>query len=157
MTFAHLTAIGTQTIDLSGSARFANQLDLLMNKYASDANDKLLEPTLTWKNHTVTFSRQVIKDGKSIRHIIFTTEPIYFYLNAGTSVRRAVLSKDWMSKTGVRSLKSGEGAGRVVAVGKRISRPGIKARHWTEVVVEELLPQFEKDMAELALIAWRGK
>lgn len=157
MPFAKLTAIGGVTVDLSASARFVNQLELLLNKYASDASELLLEPTRTWENHTVTFSREFKRDGVSISHIIYTTSDIYFYLNSGTSVRRAVLSKDWRSKTVPRELKSGAGAGRVVVVGKKIERPGIKAREWTSVVSDQLRPQFEKDMGELAVEAFGGK
>lgn len=156
MPFAHITAIGGTVADPTASQRFLNQLNLLMNKYASDASELLLEPTRTWENHTVVFQREFKRDGVRLSHLVYTTNEIYSYLNAGTSVRRAVLSKDWKNKTAVRELKSGAGAGRVVFVGKKVNLPGIKARHWTEVVAEQLRPQWEQDLAELAVSYAKG-
>ena len=59
------------------------------------------------------------------------------FLDEGTSVRWALMSSDWQSKTRPGVLKSGRGAGRVIVVGKRWMRrprPGIKARGWTEKI-----------------------
>lgn len=150
MPFAHITAIGGTVADPTASQRFLNQLNLLMNKYASDASELLLEPTRTWENHTVVFQREFKRDGVKMSHLVYTTSDIYFWLNEGTASKGAVLSKDWRSKTAVRELKSGAGAGRVVAI-RKARPPGIKARHWTEVVAEQLRPQWEQDLAELAV------
>lgn len=156
MPFAKITAIGGRVADRGSSAKFSNQLELLLNKYASDANDLLLEPTRTWENHTVVFSREFKREGGRISHIVYTTSDIYFWLNEGTASKGAILSKDWRSKTMVRELKSSAGAGRVVGI-RKARPPGIKAREWTTVVAEQLRPQFEKDMRDLAASAFGGK
>ena len=59
------------------------------------------------------------------------------WLNEGTRVRRAVMSRNWRSKTSPRSFRSGAGRGRVVFISKRISMPGIKAREWSKMVQEQ--------------------
>lgn len=62
----------------------------------------------------------------------------WVWLNEGTRIRWALMSKDWKSKTRPRWFGSGRGGGRVVIAGKRAMmrrgirpRPGIKARGWT--------------------------
>lgn len=63
----------------------------------------------------------------------------WVWLNGGTRIRWALMSKDWQSKTRVRWFGSGRGAGRVVIAGRRAMqrrgiapRPGIEARGWSE-------------------------
>lgn len=60
------------------------------------------------------------------------------WLDKGTSIRWALMSRDWRSKTKPGKLSSGGGAGRVVIAGRRAMqrrnigpRPGIRARGWS--------------------------
>lgn len=154
MGFVHVTAIGTATtVNPNLGSIFENQIELLLNKYASDANDLLLQPTESWENHTVVFSRELRKESNRIYNVVYTSNEVYFWLNYGTSVRRAKLSKDWRSKTRVRELKAGGGSGRVERIDKRFAFPGIEARGWTDVVAEQMQPQFTLDMQRLAFEA----
>lgn len=154
MGLAHVTAIGTATtLNSNLGSVFENQVELLLNKYASDANDLLLQPTETWENHTVVFSRELRKEANRIYNVVYTESEVYFWLNYGTSVRRAKLSKGWRSKTRVRELKSSGGSGQVERISKRFAFPGIQARGWTDVVAERLQPQFTLDMQKLAFEA----
>lgn len=77
------------------------------------------------------------------------------FLDEGTSIRWAVMSRNWRSKTKVRVLQSGAGAGRAVIWGKRAMlrrgiapRPGIKARHWTQTITARRLGPFEAGMRD---------
>lgn len=149
MGFQRVTAIGNASRLGTNTARLENQIELLLNKYASDANDLLLQPTRTWKNHAVAFSREFRRDSRGMYNVIFTDSDVFFWLNYGTSKRFAVLSGDWSSKTSVGSLAAGEGSGSVVAISK-IAMAGIKAREWTNLVVEKLQPQFTQDMQQIA-------
>lgn len=54
----------------------------------------------------------------------------WFFLNYGTKVRHAVMSKDFKPKTTVGLLSSKKGRGRMVFVSKKIKLPGIKPRKW---------------------------
>jgi hypothetical protein len=68
------------------------------------------------------------------------------WLNEGTRVRRAVMSRDWRSKTSPRSYRSGAGRGRVVFISRKISMPGIKAREWSRMVQEQRRRPFTTSM-----------
>jgi hypothetical protein len=56
----------------------------------------------------------------------------WHWLNAGTRVRWARMSRDWRSKTAPGSLRSGQGKGNVEIAGRKAGpHPGIAARGWT--------------------------
>lgn len=71
------------------------------------------------------------------------------FLDEGTRIRWALMSRDWKSKTKPGSLRSGRGRGRVVVAGKRHMRrprPGIKARKWTETIAKRRRRPFTQRM-----------
>lgn len=59
------------------------------------------------------------------------------WLEKGTKVRRAIMSKPFIPKTRVRQLNSWRGKGGVVFISKKVKRPGIKARKWTETLYKK--------------------
>lgn len=153
MGFQRVTAIGVSANPGTNlGSKFINQTELLLNKYASDANDLLLQPTRTWENHRVTFSRELRREANRIYNVVYANSDVYFWLNYGTSVRYAVLSSDWASKTSVGTLTANSGSGRMVGLSRKAKR-GIDARKWTEVVAAKLQPQFTLDMQQLAFAA----
>lgn len=71
------------------------------------------------------------------------------WLDEGTRIRWAVMSKGWQSKTRRRFVGSGGGRGRVVIMGRRAMqkrhiapRPGIEAREWTPTIQARRKPKF---------------
>jgi len=75
----------------------------------------------------------------------------WIWLDEGTKVRWAVMSRDWESKTNPGWYGSGPGAGRVVIAGKRAMmargippRPGIEARRWTQLIAKRRKSKFVK-------------
>lgn len=108
----------------------------------------------TWKNEKPNFKSQ-IKENKDFIITAYLVEDgskgskKWIFLNGGTSVRWAVMSPDWKSKTTPGTLKSGRGRGRVLAVGKkrlRRPRPGIEARNWTKIIFDTRSPEFAEIM-----------
>lgn len=65
-----------------------------------------------------------------------TDDKVYGFLDRGTSVRHALMSSDWQSKTKPGSLQSGAGRGHVVFISRKIIRPGIKARDFTKGIAK---------------------
>jgi hypothetical protein len=65
------------------------------------------------------------------------------WLNAGTRVRRALMSDDWQSKTAPNDYQSGPGQGRVVFISRDLELPGIKARRWSKMADKEFRPEFK--------------
>lgn len=108
------------------------------------AQRKALRPTTsTWRGETPAFESLIGLDGEAATVV---TGPVgsgmgvkkWFWLNAGTKIRWALMSSGWKSKTSPGNFKSGGGGGRPVLIGKRAfkgrgmrARPGIAARNWT--------------------------
>lgn len=126
----------------SNSTQIAQML-IAKGKYIDDTSeqavDKLaafavsdLERTRGNWHHEVNFV--ITRPVKGTRRIS-TSDKIWWYLNLGTSVRRALLSPDWKSKTRPDWLGSGSGAGCVILVSKRFAFPGIQARNWQRIVI----------------------
>ena len=70
------------------------------------------------------------------------------WLDDGTSLRWAIMSRDWQSKTKPGQIRSGRGRGRVVARGKKATRrarrgkPGIKPGNFSDAIARERAPHF---------------
>lgn len=82
------------------------------------------------------------------------------FLDEGTSIRWALMSQDWKSKTRPRRLKGGRGSGKPVIVGRRAMqargiapRPGIEAREWTPTIQKRRRPKFTRRMVRANQIA----
>lgn len=75
------------------------------------------------------------------------------WLEYGTEIRWAVMSKDWRSKTRRAWLSSRRGRGRVLIAGRRAMmarnirpRPGIEARNWIAEVNKARSRKFKGEM-----------
>lgn len=79
----------------------------------------------------------------------------FLWLDKGTRIRWALMSKDWRSKTRPGGLSSGPGGGRVVVAGRRAMqarniapRPGIQARNWTTLIAQRRKRPFQRAMVK---------
>ena len=79
-------------------------------------------------------------DGAAAQH--------WRYVNEGTSVRHAVMSSDWKSKTVPNVIGSFAGQGEVVFISKKINLPGIKARNFDKLIQEKMTPIFKDEMEQ---------
>lgn len=70
----------------------------------------------------------------------------WIWLDEGTSVRHAILSDDWQSKTSVGSLVSGSGSGYVTAINSNYLGAGIDPRNFAEQITEEMEKTFAADI-----------
>ncbi len=65
----------------------------------------------------------------------------WYWLNSGTRVRYAVMSRGFESKTFPGWFGSGKGRGKKVFVSRKLNKgrgmPGIKARRWCELLAED--------------------
>jgi hypothetical protein len=60
------------------------------------------------------------------------------WVNKGTRVRYAFMSKDWKSKTKPNVLASFKGRGRVLFISRKRPMPGIQARNFTDIVMKRV-------------------
>jgi hypothetical protein len=107
-----------------------------------DEYEKLFEQfTSTWK-HKPKFTKKVKSTRQQISGTFTTRSKPFVYVEMGTKVRRAAMSRDFQAKSKVRSLRAGPGAGRKVGMLKN-PQSGIKAREARVVIAE----QRERDFA----------
>ena len=101
--------------------------------------NELRKTTATWHGDKPTFVSEVSIKGGNLTVI---TGPAgnemgakkWGWLDQGTRVRYATMSKDWQSKTRVKWFGSGRGRGRMLFVNRKRPRPGIAARGWSEAL-----------------------
>lgn len=65
------------------------------------------------------------------------------FVNEGTRVRHAVMSKDWKSKSTVKHIGASQGKGNVIFISKKINLPGIEARKFDEAISEKWNPRWK--------------
>lgn len=83
----------------------------------------------------------------------------WYWLNYGTRVRHAMLSKDWQSKTLVPgSLGTNTpGAGEVLKISKKFHYPGIEARRWDQVIRKKMKNSFPRGISRAIEKGLKGK
>ena len=94
----------------------------------------LYEKTVATWQHAVDF--QVIETPRG--HTVQTEDQVYKYIDRGTRVRRALMSRDWRSKTKVNVISSFSGAGKMLFVSRKLSLPGIEARNFSQIILRRV-------------------
>lgn len=121
--------------------------------------EKLMRQTVSsWSGSKPTFHAKVETDGPNIKVV---TEPSgdkkgvekWIYLDQGTRIRWALMSKGFKAKTKPGNFRSGTGKGGAVIVGRRAMqkrniapRPGIQARQWSELIAKRRERPFVRAM-----------
>ena len=77
------------------------------------------------------YAREITPDHKEIKFVDF-----------GTKVRRALMSRDFIAKTSPSRLASRRGRGGVVFISKKLRLPGIKARKFSEKIQKTMDREF---------------
>lgn len=90
--------------------------------------------TKTWQNKP-TFTAAPTARGWQVE--IDPAFP-YQWVNKGTRVRYATMSKDWKSKTKPGVLASFNGKGRLLFVSRKHPRPGIQARNFQDIIMKRM-------------------
>lgn len=81
-----------------------------------------------------------IRSRKTARGYGVEVVPLYPFewVNRGTRVRFATMSKDWKSKTRPGVIASYHGSGRLLFVSRKHPRPGIQARNFTDIILRRV-------------------
>jgi hypothetical protein len=116
--------VGIGTVN---TARLRGQLSQALLRARRRMLKMLDEYTATW-NHQPVFQGLSGYKGGDIFVGITTDDAIFWYLELGTSVRYAAMSKNFVPKTHVREIHSGPGRGGKRYVDVNQPRPGIEAR-----------------------------
>lgn len=103
--------------------------------YAAEqkAMDMYRRTTTTWSHRPKWVARRR-KDGWTI----YVSTNIYRFLDQGTEVRYATMTRDFKAKTRVGQFASYNGRGGLAYVNTAKPKPGIAARGWTLKVAVEV-------------------
>lgn len=106
---------------------------------------KLFRQTTAYWRHKPDFEYKIETMGDVMTLTVYTDDKIYGYINYGTRVRYATMSKDFQSKTNPGSLRSGRGKNPdPVYVSKKVPRAGIQARDFTGQIFDQRMPIFSR-------------
>jgi hypothetical protein len=110
-----------------------------MLHWAKLAEKKFQSSVQTW-DHKPPFTVDVKRKGAgpsySVIGEVYTEDDVYGYLNNGTSVRYATMTRNFVAKTKPGRISAGAGTGGVAYVDRRKPRPGIKPRKWDELIAK---------------------
>jgi hypothetical protein len=101
------------------------------------------KPVKTWVGDKPEFKYKATKDADVYKLLVTTKDEDsagtnkYRWLNFGTKVRRALMSRDFKAKTTPGFLGSGRGRGKMLFVSKKLERPGIKPRKWEHMIYKK--------------------
>ena len=88
----------------------------------------------TWTNQP-TFTPVPTPRGWAVQ---VAPEYPYGWVNRGTRIRYATMSKDWKSKTKPNVIASYAGRGRLLFVSRKRPRPGIQARNFSTIILTRI-------------------
>ena len=88
----------------------------------------------TWTNQP-TFTPVATPRGWAVQ---VAPEYPYGWVNHGTRIRYATMSKDWKSKTKPNVIASYAGRGRLLFVSRKRPRPGIQARNFSTIILTRI-------------------
>lgn len=155
--------IGNPVFDLKG---IKTKLAKALREEAAEDKKLLQKTTKTWTGTKPRFALPSTVDvsGTSLSIYTYPEGPgadKWGWLEQGTKIRWAVMSKNFRPKTRRAWLNSSGGRGGVVIAGRRAmmrrnikARPGIKARQWIAQVNKERAPKFKALMEkEFGLLA----
>lgn len=118
---------------------------------AKDEALRLYRKTVQTWNFPPQFSAIRRTEG----YTIMVSDIRYRYLDSGTKVRYATMTKGFVPKTKVGVMYSYQGAGRLAYVNKRKPRPGIQARGWSLEVYRRVGIIIRRVWREEMGTAWR--
>jgi len=109
----------------------------------------------TW-NDKPRFRKAISVGPRSVDILVGTDNDIYRYVNDGTRVRYAVMSRDFIPKTRVRHIGSFRGRGGMVFINKNHPMPGIVGRHFDEEIQKKWQSRYKKAM-ERVMSSFRSR
>jgi hypothetical protein len=131
----------------------ANQVRALTRRYATRVQEMYTDDaTGTWNEAPDFPDTELIENGNLVINVGPDGEERvvkkFRYVDEGTSVRYARMTRDFVPKSSSGRLRSGPGRGGFAEL-DGIFRPGIAARNFGDQIVDELRDQFLTDMREI--------
>lgn len=127
---------------------FSREIIAEVTRFNKEIDSDFKKTIDTW-NHKPIFKSSVSVGADGIvGHVrtarIFGRSPelIYYFINQGTKVRYAKMTRDFEPKTRVRVIDSFPGAGGLDSVDVRFPNPGIQGRKFNEAIADKHRARF---------------
>lgn len=120
-----------------------------MRKALEDVEKNVLKDfaktTANWKKKP-KFQAEISEDAAvgGLKLEVTTDDKVYGFVDKGTKVRRALMTKDFQAKTIPSTVGSFPGKGKVVFISRKLARPGIKARKFSEFIKKANQPELAR-------------
>ena len=144
---------------IAKSKAFLHNLEAAAKAHVMNTADKMITQDMasaidTWKHKSsIRFEKRMRLSSSSITVSISTDDAVFNFVEGGTEVRYATMTKDFRPKTHPGSLNSGKGRGGVNYIDKRIPRPGVEAREFYRVSAEKRRAAFISKMRQIYIKA----
>ena len=99
--------------------------------------------TRTWRRRP-PFTSTIVNQPNQVVGDTGTDSEIYGYINDGTSIRYAVMTPDFTSKTRPGNIDASRGSGGFSHFNFRQPRPGIEARRFDHTIARLVRPDIER-------------
>ena len=117
------------------SAAFLTEITKVLNEEKRELSRLYSLTYATWDNKPIMHEEVKIGSVEGYAEVS-TADKKMLWLDDGTRIRHALMSRNWVSKTKPNRLKSGHGRGKKIFVSRQIKKPGIKPRNWTKIIVK---------------------
>lgn len=118
-------------------------LEALMHELTDDAKEEFKRTTASWKKRAY-FEKRVRVSLTRITGKVTTYDRLYRFIDKGTAVGYAEMSKDWKPKTVPGVIGSFPGSGRRLRLNFHHPRRGVIARNFTGIIEEKFQAQVKR-------------
>lgn len=141
-----LRRIGKKTFARMSDAAFKNEILAGATEAGTVVKDQYLKTVATWDSQPEFSTKFFV--GEYWMLWVGTYDPVYNFLDGGTSIRWALMSDPFEPKTHPHFIGSDTGVGEVVKRGYTVQPPrqGITAREWTRDIYILMRPEFRRIM-----------
>jgi hypothetical protein len=112
-------------------------------KIADEVMKDFQKTVRTW-NEKPRFFKRIEVTRRGVNIVVGTDNQIYKYVNNGTRVRYAVMSRNFRAKTRPGVIGSSAGRGGLVIINRNRPRPGIEARRFDQKIYEKWKPAYKR-------------
>ena len=125
------------------SRAFTDEIEEVLNVEKRELGRLYRLTYMTFRNKPAMHEEVKIGSREAYAEVS-TDDKKTLWLDDGTRIRHALMSRNWVSKTRPNRLKSGIGRGKLVRVSRQIQRAGIKPRNWSKIIAKTREVRFQR-------------
>lgn len=140
---------------IAKSKAFLHDLETEAKALVVETADKMIREDMaaaidTWKHKSsIQFEKRMRLSASSITVSISTDDPVFNFIEGGTGIRYATMTRGFRAKTTPGVLGSVAGSGGLHYIDKAVPRDGIEARDFYEVSAKKQRAAFISKMQKI--------